>query len=77
METDRGSRPTSGNRLRELERAFRGAISACDRRRIRAGRPPSRRIRVETQRFSLDDVPDAWRAQAAGPRRKLVIVPHA
>lgn len=33
------------------------------------------RIRVDVKRFSLEEALDAWRAQTAGPRRKLVVVP--
>jgi NADPH:quinone reductase-like Zn-dependent oxidoreductase len=33
------------------------------------------RIRVEIERFSLDDAIDAWHAQARSPRRKLVVMP--
>lgn len=32
-------------------------------------------ISVDVERVPLDDVADAWRRQAKGPRRKLVIVP--
>jgi NADPH:quinone reductase-like Zn-dependent oxidoreductase len=33
------------------------------------------RITVPIERFSIDDAADAWRAQAQGPRRKLVVEP--
>jgi NADPH2:quinone reductase len=33
------------------------------------------RISVPIERFSLDDAVDAWRAQAHGPHRKLVVEP--
>lgn len=32
-------------------------------------------IRVEIERLSLDDVPDAWQRQGSSPHAKLVIVP--
>jgi hypothetical protein len=32
-------------------------------------------ICVPVERFSLDDAVDAWRAQAQGPHRKLVVEP--
>jgi NADPH:quinone reductase-like Zn-dependent oxidoreductase len=33
------------------------------------------RITVPIERFSIDEAADAWRAQAHGPRRKLVVEP--
>lgn len=35
------------------------------------------RIDVEIERYRLDRAADAWRAQTASPRRKLVVVPGA
>jgi NADPH2:quinone reductase len=33
------------------------------------------RITVKTQRFSLDDAAQAWKAQAEGPHHKIAVAP--
>jgi NADPH:quinone reductase len=37
------------------------------------GHAAARRVEVPIERVALDDLPDAWAAQAAGPGRKLVV----
>ncbi len=34
-------------------------------------------LRIATRTFALDDLPDAWRAQAASPHGKCVVMPDA
>ncbi len=70
--------PISSFRMHTLIHHSNGQISYEGRRAAyeeMAAHAAAGRLRVPIERFSLDQVAEAWERQAKGPHRKLVIIP--